>query len=220
MGIMNGLNIEELKEMFGFVADSMIRAEAYLTEIDQEIGDGDHGIGMARGFRTVKEQLPVLKETSVNEVFKNVGMLLLDSMGGASGVIFGTMFISGYGAVPAIKVLELEQLGQMFQVSLENIKKRGKGRIGDKTMIDSFEPAVHALLQSARSRDSLLEGLKKAAISAKEGADQTKEIVAKMGRAESYQESSIGIPDPGAVSVSIIFASMYEYVLKTKGGQA
>lgn len=208
---MNSMKIEDVKQMFSYVAESIIAAEPGLTEIDNIIGDGDHGIGMARGFQAVKDTLPKMKVGSVNELFKEVGMTMLDAMGGASGVIFGTMFISGYGAVPLTDTLNLEALSLMMVQSLENIKKRGRANLGDKTMIDSYEPAVRGLQESVKRGDSLVEGLKNAFEEAQRGVEKTKEYKASKGRAESYGDQSLGIPDPGAVSVSVIFKAMYEY---------
>ena len=215
---MNRMNIGQVKEMLTFVADEIINNEPLLTEIDNKIGDGDHGIGMSLGFRAVKEKLPCMQVDSINELFKEVGMTMLDAMGGASGVIFGTMFISGYGAVPPLGELTLEKLGLMMKQSLDNIKKRGRAKLGDKTMIDSYEPAVYGLLESAKRGEGLVEGLWNAKVEAEKGAERTKSYQAQKGRAEAYGQESLGIPDPGAVSVSILFGAMYEYVKRHQEG--
>lgn len=206
------LEIKEVKEMFRCISLQMIDSEKQLTEIDNIIGDGDHGIGMAIGFRAVNDALDNLKSDTINELFKEIGMTLLDAMGGASGVIFGTMFISGYGAAPQTHLLDLDTLSRMMKKSLENIKLRGKANVGDKTMIDSYEPAVLALEDCRRNKKSLSEGVTKAWIAAKNGVEASKQYCAKKGRAESYGKLSIGIPDPGAVSVSIIFEAMSRYI--------
>ena len=159
---MERMELDQVKEMFGCMADAVIGKEALLTEIDEKIGDGDHGIGMARGFLAVKEQLPKMEAVSVNALFKEVGMTLLDAMGGASGVIFGTMFISGCGAVPLTDTLSLKELAPMMKRSLDNIQKRGGDRRGDKTMIDSYGPAVEALLAAEKRGDTLSAALKAA----------------------------------------------------------
>lgn len=209
---MDYMNIAEVKKMFTCVADEVIAKEQMLTEIDNIIGDGDHGIGMAIGFRAIKEALPNMQVQSINELFKEIGMTMLDAMGGASGVIFGTMFISGFGVVPKRKYLDIDNLSKMMKKSLENIKQRGKAEIGDKTMIDSYEPAVSALLKSAECGKSLLEGINAAKAASLAGMEMTKTYEAKKGRAESYGQKSIGLPDPGAVSVTIIFSAMFEFL--------
>jgi len=206
------LTIEEVKVMFGCIAELVIENESWLTQIDSQIGDGDHGIGMTIGFKAVQKQLPRLYVASVNELFKEVGMVLLDTMGGASGVIFGTMFISGYGAAPPKKYLDLDTLGKMFERSLKLIKSRGKAKPGDKTMIDSFEPAVIQLVKSAQTGASLCEGMSCAAKAAKGGMEASKMLQAEKGRASSYGMQSVGLPDPGAVSVSLIFQAMDSFL--------
>lgn len=206
------LEIDQLKEMFHHVAERMIASEQMLTQIDDIIGDGDHGIGMAIGFKAVRAALPEMTQDSVNELFKEMGMTLLDAMGGASGVIFGTMLISGYGAAPKTNRLNLDLLSKMMQKSLGNIKERGRAKLGDKTMIDSLSPAVQALLEGAKDGRSLSEGLVKASIAADIGMEKTKTYAASMGRAQSYGDLSLGLPDPGAVSVSLIFGAMSSYV--------
>lgn len=211
------LEIEEVKEMFRSIARQMIASEQLLTEIDNIIGDGDHGIGMAIGFRAVNESLDDINADTVNELFKEIGMTLLDAMGGASGVIFGTMFISGYGAAPQRDKLDLDTLSRMMKKSLDNIKLRGKAKVGDKTMIDSYEPAVLALEECSRNKKSLSEGVTMAWIAAKNGVEASKKYSAKKGRAESYGALSIGLPDPGAVSVSIIFEAMSRYIAEERG---
>ncbi len=213
---MERMELDQVKEMFGCMADAVIGKEALLTEIDEKIGDGDHGIGMARGFLAVKEQLPKMEAVSVNALFKEVGMTLLDAMGGASGVIFGTMFISGCGAVPLTDTLSLKELAPMMKRSLDNIQKRGGARRGDKTMIDSYGPAVEALLAAEKRGDTLSAALKAARDAAEKGMEQTKDYSARKGRAEAYGDYSVGIPDPGAVSVSIIMDAMYAYAKKTE----
>lgn len=206
------LEIKEVKEMFRFISRQIISSEQQLTDIDKIIGDGDHGIGMAIGFRAVDEALDKMEFDTVNELFKEIGMTLLDAMGGASGVIFGTMFISGYGAASQTNVLDLDTLSKMMQKSLDNIKLRGKAKVGDKTMLDSYEPAVQALEECSRNKLSLSEGVKQAWTAAKNGVEASKKYCAKKGRAESYGKLSIGLPDPGAVSVSIIFEAMSRYI--------
>lgn len=211
------LEINEVKEMFRCISRQIISSEQQLTEIDNIIGDGDHGIGMAIGFRAVDEALDRMKPDTVNELFKEIGMTLLDAMGGASGVIFGTMFISGYGAAPQTNVLDLDTLSKMMKKSLDNIMLRGKAKVGDKTMLDSYEPAVEALEKCSSSKKSLSEGVRQAWIAAKNGVEASKKYPAKKGRAESYGELSIGLPDPGAVSVSIIFEAMSRYITNEGG---
>jgi dihydroxyacetone kinase len=130
---------------------------------------------------------------------------MISSMGGASGVIFGTMFVGGIKGPDPKKALDLPLLAEIFEKALVAIKQRGKAELGDKTMIDAFQPAVEALKESATANDSLVEGLRKAESAALNGVEASKDYVAKFGRAKSLGERAVGHQDAGATTVSIIF---------------
>ena len=199
---MNELNKEQLKEMMESVAKRVVEAEPYLTEIDLKIGDGDHGTGMKRGFLAVERLLETFYPRSCEEVFQAVGTCLLDTMGGASGVLFGTERDS----------FSLKDFAEVFFTSLASLKKRGKAKVGDKTMVDALEPAVLALKEGSEEGLNLTEGLEKAAKAAKKGMEYTKTIKARFGRAKYFGEKAIGLQDAGATSVYIIFQAMADFV--------
>ena len=208
----NDLNVADLKKMFLFTAQKIVDSEPYLTEIDSVIGDGDHGTGMALGFSYVIKELPQKECASAEDVISSVGLILIDTMGGASGVLFGTMFVSGIVDREKHETLDLCGFAQIFRKSLEALKKRGKAKVGDKTMIDAFEPAVCGLEEAAAKQWSLADGFALAAQKAEAGAEYTKTVRAKFGRAKYYGDKSIGLQDPGAVSVRIIFQAMSEWI--------
>lgn len=202
----------QLRDMFLFVAEKICESEKDLTEIDLKLGDGDHGFGMALGFRAVRETLAGREYRSAEAVFRDVGTTLLDTMGGASGVLFGTMFISGSVGGETHPSADLGLLARIFRRSLEALKRRGGARVGDKTMVDAFEPAAAALEKSAEAGLPLPRGMEKAAQGAKRGVEFTKKCVAKFGRAKSYGEKSLGLQDAGATSVWIIFQAMSDWL--------
>jgi dihydroxyacetone kinase phosphoprotein-dependent L subunit len=214
----NSLTAGDFQKMFINVAQQMIDAEEYLTVIDKKIGDGDHGTSMSLGFKEVQKELLTKEFAHINEVFQCVGMTLLDTMGGASGVLFGTVFISGIVGLDTLAEIDLNGIAGIFQRSLAALKKRGKAQIGDKTMVDAFEPATQALLEAAGNGDSLREGLNGAAKQAEAGKEYTKQCVAKFGRAKSFGQAAIGLEDAGAVSVWIIFKSMAQWVNENYSG--
>lgn len=139
-------------------------------------------------------------------------MTLLDTMGGASGVLFGTVFISGSVAGENHEAATLSLLAGIFRRSLDALKRRGRAQVGDKTMVDALEPAVLGLEESARQGCSLSRGMERAAQRAREGMESTRNCVAKFGRAKSYGEKSIGLQDAGATSVWIIFQAMSDWL--------
>lgn len=208
---MKALTIEQTKEMLIKACEAIMESLPLLTEIDSKIGDGDHGIGMAGGMEKAKAALEAQDSFSdVNALFKLTGRTMLMSMGGASGVIFGTMFSGGVKKVEPKKELDGETLTQLFYEGLKSIKERGKAEVGDKTMVDALEPAVIAMQEAPK--DDLASLLKAGMESALQGVENTKNYVAKFGRAKSLMERSIGYQDAGATSVSIIFKAMYDYV--------
>ena len=204
------LSATQTKEMFIFVGKKVIESKPLLTEVDSAIGDGDHGIGMSVGFKKAIENLEKKEFTTVNEVFKTIGMSMISSMGGASGIIFGTMFVGGIKELADTESLDAKTLASIFESALKAIKARGKADLGDKTMIDAFQPAVESLKNF--SGDDLLAGLQAATAQAKVGVENSKEYIAKFGRAKALGERAIGHQDAGATSVAIIFESMTNWI--------
>lgn len=205
------INTQNAKDMLIYIADKIIGQKPYLTEIDSAIGDGDHGIGMAGGMQKAKDKLNK-QETfeSVYDVFAIAGKAMLMSMGGASGVIFGSLYLSGAKGMEAKPELTASDLAAMERKSLEAIKERGKAQVGDKTMVDALEPAVIAMEENAEK--GLFEMLKAAEAAAAKGLEDTKRYTAKFGRAKSLMERAVGHQDAGATSVYLIFQGMREYV--------
>lgn len=210
-GELSELSAEDARNMLLYIADKVIAKKPYLTEIDSAIGDGDHGIGMAGGMQKAKKKL--LKMQGVEnayEVFETAGQAMLMSMGGASGVIFGSLYLAGAKGMDPKAVITAEDLAKMERKSLTAIQERGKAEVGDKTMVDALAPAVDAL--EANCDKSLLEMLKAAEEGARQGMENTKNYVAKFGRAKSLLERAIGHQDAGATSVWLIFQGMREFV--------
>lgn len=210
-GILNKLDVSYTKDMFIYIADKVIGRKSYLTEIDRAMGDGDHGIGMAGGMQKVKAKLERMADTgNVYEVFEVAGKAMLLSMGGASGVLFGEIYLAGTRGMKPKKELSSEDLAVMMRKSLEAIQKRGKAQPGDKTMVDALAPAVEAL--EANKNKSLLVMLTAAEEAARQGMENTKNYMAKFGRARFLMSRVIGHQDAGATSVWLIFQGMREFV--------
>lgn len=208
----NHITIEELKQMILYTAEQVIKKEAFLTQIDIAIGDGDHGKGMTLGFKEVLCELPRMQFSSAEEVFVAAGNILIDTMGGASGVLFGTMFISGTVRRQASLTMDLQDFAEIFRYSLDAIKQRGGAKVGDKTMVDALEPAVIALEKSVEEKESFCAGMKKAAKASASGVEYTKRVKARFGRAKYFGDKAIGHQDAGATSVWIIFQSMSDWI--------
>lgn len=209
--LMKALTIEQTVDMLISACNEIIGSKAYLTEVDSKIGDGDHGIGMSGGMEKARAALEEKRPfPDINAVFKTMGMAMLNSMGGASGVIFGSMFLSGVKGIDSIRELTGENFIKILRNSLEVIKARGEAKVGDKTMVDAFEPAVIAMEQG--DREDLVQMLADASEAARQGMENTKNYTAKFGRAKSLMERAVGYQDAGATSVSIIFDAMHKYL--------
>lgn len=205
------LDLEQTRDMLIFVANHLIANTDLLTEVDSAIGDGDHGVGMAIGANSGKKALTELNAPmNLGIIFRTMGMSMMTSMGGASGVIFGTMFLACTRCHADSKFLSPEIMAQMFRASLDAVKERGKAQPGDKTMVDAFEPAVRAM---EASRDAtFVQMMEEAEAAAFSGLMQTKRYPAKFGRAKALQQRSIGYQDAGATSVWLIFQAMNQFV--------
>lgn len=207
---MKSITLEQVKEMLIFVAQSIIENEPLLTKVDSAIGDGDHGTGMSLGMEKAAAQLKIAAAQDVAGLFQTVGMTVLNCMGGASGVIFATMFFGGASEAKGETELTLPILYRVLNKAKEQIMKRGKAQQGDKTMLDALCPAVEAI--AAHADDDMLVGLQAAESAAQVGMESTKNYVAKFGRAKSLMERSIGYQDAGATSVWLIFSAMHQFI--------
>jgi dihydroxyacetone kinase-like protein len=207
------LTLDETKAMLLHVSAKMIESKDLLTKADQAIGDGDHGIGMARGFEAVQQKLSAQSFATMDELFRTTGTALLMSVGGAAGAIFGTLFRGGAKDLASLHEFDAKALSLFLTDGLQAVKDRGKAKLGDKTMVDALEPA--ALKSAELTTGPLDHALAAVAEAARLGMEKTKEIVAATGKAKTLGERSLGHPDPGAVSTWLILKFMREYVMQT-----
>lgn len=173
----------------------------FLTGLDREVGDADHGLNMHRGFSKVVEKLPSIADKDIGFILKNTGMVLLSNVGGASGPLFGTFFIRAAQATQAHQSLTLDELYQMISEGADGVVNRGKAEPGDKTMCDVWLPVAKSLKQSSELHLSLQAALDTACQVAEQAAQATITMQARKGRASYLGERSIGHQDPGATSV-------------------
>jgi dihydroxyacetone kinase-like protein len=180
-------------------------AKQELTELDSAIGDADHGINMDRGMTAILELIPGLQDGDAGTLFKQTGMKLISTVGGASGPLYGTFFLrlgTSFGTATEIGPTEL---AAGFRAGLEGVIARGKAGLDDKTMVDAMVPAVAALEAGIADLPAALDA---AAIAAAQGRDRVTPLVARKGRASYLGERSAGHQDPGATSTTILFESL------------
>lgn len=199
------MNAEETRQAMLAAAKAVIAAEPILTDADRAIGDGDHGIGMRRGFLAVQEKLEGEIAATPGAVLKATGMALLSKTGGAAGAVFGSFFRAGGVALGNAEELDAAGFRAFLTAGRDAVMKRGGAAEGDKTMLDALGPALSACTD-ARDLKSALEA---AANGAEQGVEATKTMVARFGKAKTLGERAIGHPDPGAISLSLVLRAWW-----------
>jgi dihydroxyacetone kinase-like protein len=174
----------------------------FLSKLDSDIGDGDHGVNMARGFNAVSAAIDAAPPADAGGAFKTVSTSLIKTVGGASGPLYGTFFLRCVPVFAGKTEIDLDTWTAALEKGVQGIEQLGKAQKGDKTMLDAWFPALDAL-KSAKG-GGIKEALKAAADAAEEGAKATIPLQAKKGRASYLGERSIGHEDPGAASTSLL----------------
>ena len=194
------MNKEKIILVIDQMAVTMEKQKEFLTELDNVIGDGDHGINMARGFSEVIKKRDSLAKMDAGDMIKNLGMILVSTVGGASGPLYGTAFMKAGMFLKGKEEVTLPDFLEAFACAIDGVMARGKAAEGEKTMLDAMLPAKRAMEQewmlSGDGKKSMEAGL----TAAREGIEYTKTIIATKGRAAYLGERSIGHQDPGATS--------------------
>ena len=200
---------------FQAVVDVIAENKDYLTELDAVIGDGDHGINLDRGFQQVKTQLPRLQSQDIGMIFQTVSMTLISKVGGASGPLYGTMFLRASLVTTDKSELDGADMVHIFQAFVDGVVTRGKATLGDKTMLDTLQPAAETIKSAIASGIDLPEALQQALNAAHAGMNQTLMLVARKGRASYLGQRSQNHLDPGAVSTYLILAALFQDYIKS-----
>lgn len=197
---MSSLDTKQMAAIIEGMAKKIEAEKDYLTQLDNEIGDGDHGINLARGFEAVEKKLPFLAGGDIGALLKGVGMQLVSTVGGASGPLYGTAFMKAGMACKGLTELDGPAFVKAMEAAVDGIKMRGKATEGEKTMLDALCPALKVMQDEVAAGKSLKEALQDAAAAAEKGVEYTKTIIATKGRASYLGERSLGHQDPGATS--------------------
>lgn len=194
------------------IAEKIEEQKEYLTELDQPIGDSDHGINLARGFAAVEKKLLELEDKDIGTILKTAGMALVSTVGGASGPLYGSALMK-MGMVLAGKTeMGMEDFLAAMEAAVEAVKQRGKSTVEEATMLDAMVPALEAMKEEAG------KGAEKSAVLAAgckaswAGAEHTKDLVATKGRASYVGERGIGHQDPGATSFSFMLEMVKDVI--------
>ena len=195
------------------ISDEIIKAEPRLNALDSAGGDGDHGITMRLGFDAVKQRLRELpNETSFGQSLLESAQAFMNATGGAIGIILAKMFMGGAAALRGATELGAPELQAMLAGMETSIAKAGKVKVGDKTILDGVHAASDAATAAAQAGQPFPEALQAAAIAATAAAHDTANMVCRIGRASRLGERTLGHPDPGAVSFSIIMETFLRAV--------
>ena len=204
-----------IKDALDAVAAAIISQKDYLTDLDRQIADGDHGINMTRGFQAAMDAVEEMDDTTKpGPVLETVGKAFIHNVGGAAGPLYGTGFIKAAAVCDEDTKLNVASFEKLLGAAIAGIEKRGHAKKGDKTMLDALIPIHACFLPENAEGKTLFEVLQDASHAAKEGVDYTKTIAARRGRASLVGERSIGHEDPGAVSSMLMYRALYNFLRK------
>jgi phosphoenolpyruvate---glycerone phosphotransferase subunit DhaL len=181
----------------------------YLSELDRKIGDGDHGVTMSIGWQAVKAKLDgeLQNENDCGKICITTGRTFLSAVGSSVGPLYATGFLRGAKVIQNKSEITGEELKDFWLAFIEGIKERGQAQVGDKTMVDTLQPAMDALKENfAQSRD-FVSAFSAAVTAGEIGMKSTKDLLSKRGRSSRLGERSIGNLDPGAASAFLILST-------------
>ncbi|MFC5758573.1 dihydroxyacetone kinase subunit DhaL [Rhizobium sp. GCM10022189] len=189
------------------LADRIIENRAYLSEIDGKIGDGDHGVNMAKGFGMAAERIKGA-DMSLAEALDTLGTVLMTEIGGSMGPLYGVMFTQFAETIEKSDRIDAATFSAMLHNGLDGIQAIGSAKVGDKTLLDTLVPAIDAFDTAIAGGKSFSEALQALVAAAEAGRDSTRDLVAKIGRASRLGERSLGVLDAGATSCALILKSL------------
>jgi dihydroxyacetone kinase-like protein len=199
----------EVVEIIVEIAKVIENNKQYLCDLDAAIGDGDHGFNMARGFEAAVKNLQERPSGTIGDVLKTTAMALISNVGGASGPLYGTLFLKASGVAKDFTVFNLSLFNDCFKEGIAGVQSRGRAVLGEKTMLDVLIPVLESLEKSGAEGVLCKNAFKTAVAVAQECAEKTKEIKATKGRASYLGDRSIGHIDPGAMSSCLIIQTIY-----------
>ena len=214
------ISMDNMVYMIDLLAQEIIANETYFSQLDSIAGDGDFGASLAKGFRRLKDEFTDILENNadISSFLNAVSLVIMEHCGGASGPIWGSAFRGAAKAAVGKDTLTVQDFADMLQGVVSSIRLTGErsfGRgaeIGDKTLMDALIPCADAWTVAAKSGCSIKEAFDAGAKAAVAGAESTKNITAKMGRAGNVGERSLGHPDAGAEALGVLFTAVAKMV--------
>ncbi|PDQ21392.1 dihydroxyacetone kinase subunit L [Mesorhizobium sanjuanii] len=189
------------------IADRIIENRAYLSEIDGKIGDGDHGVNMAKGFGMAADRIRG-NDMSLATALDTLGTVLMTEIGGSMGPLYGVMFTQFAETIEKSPAIDVRTFSAMLSNGLDGIQSIGSAKVGDKTLLDTLVPAIEAFDAANADGKSFPDALDALVVAAEKGRDSTRDLVAKVGRASRLGERSVGVLDAGATSCALILKAL------------
>ena len=186
-----------------------------IEKLDQEIGDGDHIFNVQRGIKLVIELEPIIKHLSMSKALNQIAMKILSGIGGSSGALFGTLFMTMAKVSNIDDGIDYKKAINMFVDGVEAVKQRGKADVGEKTMMDVLIPVANCLKEGVEKDIDLKDLMRKTIETAEKGMLSTKNLLATKGRASFLGDRSKGHIDPGARSSQLMIKTVCMSILNT-----
>ncbi|MBI1171332.1 dihydroxyacetone kinase subunit L [bacterium] len=209
---MTGIANEGAGAIIGEVAAVIVANKAYLSEIDGKIGDGDHGVNMAKGFGRAAERLR--GGETLDAAMQVLSDVLMSEIGGSMGPLYGMMFSDMADALAGKAVIDPAAFALMLRAGLDGVQEVGEAQVGDKTLMDSLVPAVAAFEAAVAAGAGFGSALDRMKAAAAAGRDSTIDLVARIGRSSRLGERSRGVLDAGATSCCMILTALADGVAK------
>jgi len=208
------MQTNNIVDLFLEIAKKIESEKEYVTELDAVLGDGDHWVNINKGYQKIVSMEEKLRTLSLQNLFKTVGMSLMSTVGGSSGVLYGDAFITASKTLVDVEDIDLNKGVEVLQAALDAMMKRGKAKPGDKTMLDPLSDAIIAYRVALEAGEDKKVVGQKISEGAKKGMEDTKDMVAQKGRATYRQDKGVGYIDAGAMTMYYQLDIVGKYISK------
>jgi len=208
------LTSKDFINYFKHVVEMIEVEKDYLCELDRKLGDGDHGVTMSIGWQAINEKLnnELANESDCGKISSTIGMTFLNAVGSSVGPLYATGFLRGAKVVAQKSELNDADLAEFWIAFVNGVKERGKSKVGDKTMVDTLEPALQSLEENFSKTQDFLSSFEQAVLAGEKGMKSTIDLTSKIGRSSRLGERSKGSQDPGATSAYLILSTFLTFV--------
>jgi dihydroxyacetone kinase-like protein len=206
------VSIQDFKNMLLHIQSRIEQQKEYLSELDRALGDGDHGVTMSLGWQAIADQVNAFEAEDCGLLCKEIAMCFLNAVGSSVGPLYATAFLRGAAQLQGKSVISKLDMVEFWTAAVKGIQERGKAQLGDKTMLDTWIPAIESLQKAYRDDKDLVACLGEAVQAAEQGMESTKGLMSKKGRSSKLGDRALGHQDPGATSAFIILSASHEYL--------